>query len=118
MQVQSPEVSDAQAGKDLLIFFVLPTPSAGSAISWSMVGFFLVVEEYMPKIFMGTHNSNYAWNQTLIASSVLYAATSMTLKQEIRWEGFLSGVTFFSLPDDWLCPDCSAGKDEFALVEL
>jgi rubredoxin len=32
--------------------------------------------------------------------------------------GIPSGVTFFSLPDDWLCPDCSAGKDEFALVEL
>jgi rubredoxin len=42
----------------------------------------------------------------------------MTLKQEIRGEGFLSGVTFFSLPDDWLCPECSAGKDEFALVVL
>jgi len=28
------------------------------------------------------------------------------------------GVTFFSLPDDWLCPECSSGKNEFALVEL
>ena len=28
------------------------------------------------------------------------------------------GMTFFSLPDDWLCPECSAGKNEFALVEL
>ena len=32
--------------------------------------------------------------------------------------GVPSGVKFFSLPDDWLCPECSAGKDEFALVEL
>jgi rubredoxin len=32
--------------------------------------------------------------------------------------GIPSGVKFFSLPDDWLCPECSAGKDEFALVEL
>jgi len=28
------------------------------------------------------------------------------------------GVTFFSLPDDWLCPECSSGKNEFALVDL
>jgi len=32
--------------------------------------------------------------------------------------GIPPGVTFFSLPDDWLCPECSAGKNEFALVEL
>ena len=32
--------------------------------------------------------------------------------------GIPTGVTFFSLPDDWLCPECSAGKNEFALVEL
>jgi hypothetical protein len=28
------------------------------------------------------------------------------------------GVTFFSLPYDWLWPEYSAGKNEFALVEL
>ena len=32
--------------------------------------------------------------------------------------GIPPGVTFFSLPDDWLCPECSAGKNEFAIVEL
>ena len=32
--------------------------------------------------------------------------------------GIPTGVTFFSLPDDWLCPECSAGKNEFAIVEL
>jgi rubredoxin len=32
--------------------------------------------------------------------------------------GVPPGVTFFSIPDDWLCPECSAGKNEFALVEL
>jgi rubredoxin len=42
----------------------------------------------------------------------------MTLKLEIRGGGIPSGVIFLSLPDDWLCPECSAGKDEFALVEL
>jgi rubredoxin len=32
--------------------------------------------------------------------------------------GVPSGVKFLNLPDDWLCPECSAGKDEFAIVEL
>jgi rubredoxin len=32
--------------------------------------------------------------------------------------GIPPGVIFFSLPDDWLCPSCGAGKNEFALVEL
>jgi rubredoxin len=27
--------------------------------------------------------------------------------------GIPSGVKFLSLSDDWLCPECSAGKDEF-----
>jgi rubredoxin len=31
--------------------------------------------------------------------------------------GIPAGVTFFSLPDDWLCPSCSADKNEFAIVE-
>jgi rubredoxin len=25
--------------------------------------------------------------------------------------GVPSGVKFLNLPDDWLCPECSAGKD-------
>ena len=28
-----------------------------------------------------------------------------------------AGVDFEDLPDDWLCPDCGAGKDEFEPVE-
>lgn len=24
-----------------------------------------------------------------------------------------SGTAFEDLPDDWLCPECGAGKDEF-----
>jgi rubredoxin len=28
------------------------------------------------------------------------------------------GMTFFSLPDDWLCPECSAGKNDCHLEAL
>ncbi len=26
------------------------------------------------------------------------------------------GTSFDDLPDDWVCPDCGAGKDDFAKV--
>jgi len=31
--------------------------------------------------------------------------------------GVAAGIAFEDLPDDWTCPDCGAGKDEFELVE-
>jgi len=31
--------------------------------------------------------------------------------------GVEAGTAFEDLPDDWVCPDCGAGKDEFELVE-
>ena len=27
--------------------------------------------------------------------------------------GIESGVAFEDLPDDWVCPDCGVGKDQF-----
>ncbi|HUV95711.1 MAG TPA: rubredoxin [Anaerolineae bacterium] len=27
------------------------------------------------------------------------------------------GTSFEALPDDWVCPDCGAGKDEFEKIE-
>ena len=27
------------------------------------------------------------------------------------------GTAFADLPDDWVCPDCGAGKDDFSPVE-
>jgi rubredoxin len=27
------------------------------------------------------------------------------------------GTSFEALPDDWVCPDCGVGKDEFEPVE-
>lgn len=32
-------------------------------------------------------------------------------------EGIPPGTPFDSLPDDWVCPDCGAGKDAFRLIE-
>ena len=31
--------------------------------------------------------------------------------------GVEAGTAFEDLPDDWVCPDCGAGKDEFEAVE-
>jgi rubredoxin len=30
--------------------------------------------------------------------------------------GILPGVEFDALPDDWVCPECGAGKDQFVKV--
>ena len=30
--------------------------------------------------------------------------------------GIAPGTSFESLPDDWVCPLCGAGKDEFEVV--
>ncbi len=31
--------------------------------------------------------------------------------------GIAPGTPFEALPDDWVCPDCGAGKDMFEKVE-
>ncbi|MBU0704981.1 MAG: rubredoxin [Chloroflexi bacterium] len=31
--------------------------------------------------------------------------------------GIAPGTSFEALPDDWVCPDCGAGKDMFEKVE-
>lgn len=28
-----------------------------------------------------------------------------------------AGTTFEALPEDWLCPDCGVGKDQFSKTE-
>ena len=30
-------------------------------------------------------------------------------------DGIAPGVTWKDLPDDWVCPDCGAGKEDFEL---
>lgn len=29
-------------------------------------------------------------------------------------DGFPAGTSFESLPDDWICPACGVGKDQFS----
>ena len=31
--------------------------------------------------------------------------------------GIKPGTAFEDLPDDWLCPDCGLGKDEFEKID-
>ncbi len=31
--------------------------------------------------------------------------------------GIEPGMAFEDLPDDWVCPDCGAGKGEFSAIE-
>lgn len=31
--------------------------------------------------------------------------------------GVAAGMAFADLPDDWVCPECGVGKDEFEPVE-
>ncbi len=32
--------------------------------------------------------------------------------------GIAPGTPWEAVPDDWLCPDCGASKDEFEMVEV
>lgn len=31
--------------------------------------------------------------------------------------GIAPGTSFEDIPDDWVCPDCGVGKDDFELLE-
>ena len=33
-------------------------------------------------------------------------------------EGIAPGTRWADIPDDWTCPDCGVGKDDFEMVEL
>ncbi|PCJ32582.1 MAG: rubredoxin [Gammaproteobacteria bacterium] len=33
-------------------------------------------------------------------------------------EGIKAGTKWQDIPDDWACPDCGVGKEEFEMVEL
>ena len=37
----------------------------------------------------------------------------MILKREILHDGIEPGISFNDLPDDYICPVCGAGKEEF-----
>ena len=33
-------------------------------------------------------------------------------------EGIAPGVSWDEIPDDWMCPDCGVGKEDFEMVEI
>jgi rubredoxin len=33
-------------------------------------------------------------------------------------EGIPPGTAWDDVPDDWVCPDCGVGKDDFEMVEI
>ena len=33
-------------------------------------------------------------------------------------DGFAPGTRWDDIPEDWVCPECGAGKDEFEMVEI
>nr|WP_276511342.1 rubredoxin [Tardiphaga robiniae] len=40
--------------------------------------------------------------------------------EEDGWpaDGIAPGTRWSDVPDDWICPDCGAGKSDFEMVEL
>ena len=32
-------------------------------------------------------------------------------------EGIAPGTRWDELPDDWICPDCGVGKEDFGMIE-
>ncbi|MFP6838802.1 MAG: rubredoxin [Pseudohongiellaceae bacterium] len=33
-------------------------------------------------------------------------------------DGIAPGTGWDEIPDDWMCPDCGAGKEDFEMVEI
>ncbi len=33
-------------------------------------------------------------------------------------EGISPGTPWYDIPDDWMCPDCGVGKEDFEMVEI
>ena len=40
--------------------------------------------------------------------------------EELGWpeDGIAPGTAWDDVPDDWLCPDCGVGKEDFEMVEI
>lgn len=39
-------------------------------------------------------------------------------KSGLPEDGIAPGTPWEDIPDDWMCPDCGVGKDDFEMVEL
>ena len=33
-------------------------------------------------------------------------------------DGIASGTSWDDIPDDWMCPECGVGKEDFDMVEI
>ena len=49
--------------------------------------------------------------------SVMCAAGSTIRKKGDPDSGIAPGTAFEDIPDDWECPECGVGKDDFSAVE-
>ena len=40
--------------------------------------------------------------------------------EELGWpdDGIEPGTAWDDVPDDWLCPDCGVGKEDFEMIEI
>lgn len=40
--------------------------------------------------------------------------------EETGWpeDGIAAGTAWSDVPEDWICPDCGVGKEDFDMVEL
>ena len=41
-----------------------------------------------------------------------------TTKQKGPDDGIDPGTKWEDVPDDWVCPDCGVGKEDFDMIEL
>lgn len=40
--------------------------------------------------------------------------------ESLGWpeDGIVPGTPWKDVPDDWLCPECGAGKSDFVMIEI
>jgi len=39
-------------------------------------------------------------------------------EQGLPDEGIAPGTSWDEIPDDWCCPDCGVGKEDFEMIEI
>ena len=39
-------------------------------------------------------------------------------EQGLPEEGIAPGTKWEEIPDDWMCPDCGVGKEDFDMIEV
>tara|TARA_B100000686_G_scaffold308018_1_gene348672 strand:- start:145 stop:291 length:147 start_codon:yes stop_codon:yes gene_type:complete len=39
-------------------------------------------------------------------------------EQGLPEEGIAPGTKWEEIPDDWMCPDCGVGKEDFDMIEI